>query len=375
MPNPADLVPPLLSWFAANARDLPWRRTRDPYAIWVSEVMLQQTQVRTVVPYWERWLRELPTIETLARAPLDRVLKLWEGLGYYTRARNLQRAAQTIVRDYGGRFPRRFADVLALPGIGRYTAGAICSLAFNQPTPVLDGNVTRVLARVFGLRDDIRQPAVREHLWNLAGKLVSAAATWTKRGRVSRLRGRWAKRVASRPCGALNEALMELGAVVCTPRTPRCEACPLKRKCVARRDGLAAELPRKSPAGPTRFQRVLAFLCLRRGRTLVQQRPAGGVNAHLWELPNCAVTAEVSPLAAARELLGAGVLEVRHMMRVRHIITQSRIALEVYRVAFEPFARVPQSAGRWATPAALRRWAFAAAHRRILDRMAQGFSS
>lgn len=371
MPDPADLVPPLLSWFAANARDLPWRRTRDPYAIWVSEVMLQQTQVRTVVPYWERWLRELPTIEALARAPLDRVLKLWEGLGYYTRARNLQRAAQTIVRDHGGRIPRRFEDVLALPGIGRYTAGAICSLAFNQPTPVLDGNVMRVLARVFGLRDDIRQPAVREHLWNLAGELVNAAATRPKRGPAPRLRGQWARRVASRPCGALNEALMELGAVICTPKAPGCVVCPLTQKCVARRDGIAAELPCKSPTSSVRSQRVLAFLCVRRGRTLVRQRPAGGVNAHLWELPNCAATAKVSPLAAARELLGPGVLGVRHVLRVRHTITQSRIALEVYRVEFEPLARVPRTAGQWATRAALNRRAFAAAHRRILDRATQ----
>lgn len=371
MPDPADLVPPLLSWFAANARDLPWRRPRDPYAIWVSEVMLQQTQVRTVVPYWERWLRELPTIEALARAPLDRVLKLWEGLGYYTRARNLQRAAQTIVRDHGGQFPRRFADVLALPGIGRYTAGAICSLAFNQPTPVLDGNVMRVLTRVYGLRDDIRQPVVRERLWSLAGEFVNAAAKCAKSGPGPRLRGRWARRVTSRPCGALNEALMELGAVTCTPRSPRCDACPWERFCVARRDGLAAELPRKSPTGSVRSQRILAFLCVRRGRTLVRQRPAGGVNAHLWELPNCAVTAEVSPLAAARDLLGAGVIEVRHLMRVRHTITQSRIALEVYRVEFELFARVPRAAGQWATQMTLNRRAFAAAHRRILERATQ----
>ncbi len=375
MPKPAELVPPLLAWFAANARDLPWRRTRDPYAIWVSEVMLQQTQVRTVVPYWERWLRELPTVEALARAPLDRVFKLWEGLGYYTRARNLQRAAQVIVREHGGRFPRRFEDVLTLPGVGRYTAGAICSLAFNEPTPVLDGNVTRVLARVFGLRDDIRQPTVREHLWNLAGQLVNAVATRPKRGLAPRFRGRWARRVASRPCGALNEALMELGAAICTPRTPRCEECPVERNCVARRDGIAAELPRKNPAGSTRLQRVQAFLCMRRGRTLVRQRPASGVNAHLWELPNCAVTAEVSPLAAARELLGAGVLKVRHVMRVQHTITQSRIALDVYRIEFAPFARVPRAAGRWATRTALSRRAFAAAHRRILDHTTRGSSS
>ncbi len=372
VPKPAELVPPLLAWFAANARDLPWRRTRDPYAIWISEVMLQQTQVSTVVPYWERWLRELPTVEALARAPLARVLKLWEGLGYYTRARNLNRAAQTILREHDGRFPRRFADVLALPGIGRYTAGAVCSLAFNQPTPVLDGNVIRVLARVFGLRDDVRQAAVRERLWGLAGELVQAAAGWRERRRATRseLTGRGARGVAARPCGALNEALMELGAVVCTPRAPRCGACPLTRECVARRDGLIAELPRKGPAGPTRSRHVLAFLCVRRGRTLVRQRPTVGVNAELWELPGQPGAAAVPPLETARGLLGAGVREVRPFLTVRHAITRNRITLEVYRVEFAPAARVPRSVGRWATRVTLDRLAFAAAHRRILDRAA-----
>ena len=141
----------MLDWFAANARDLPWRRTRDPYAIWVSEIMLQQTQVKTVIPFWNRWLRELPTIEAAAKAPSEKIHKLWEGLGYYTRVRNLQKAAQVIVEKHGGKFPENFDDVLELPGIGRYTAGAICSIAFNQPTPILDGNVIRVLTRIFGI--------------------------------------------------------------------------------------------------------------------------------------------------------------------------------------------------------------------------------
>ena len=155
--NSKQLVPSLLAWFAQNARDLPWRRTRDPYAIWVSEIMLQQTQVKTVIPYWERWMRELPTIESLAKASPDKIHKLWEGLGYYTRVRNMQKAAQFIEQTHGGKFPQTFDDVLALPGIGRYTAGAICSIAFNQPTPILDGNVIRVLTRVFGIEENPRE--------------------------------------------------------------------------------------------------------------------------------------------------------------------------------------------------------------------------
>src|SRR5689334_2357725 len=167
-PTAAALVAPLLEWFLRSARDLPWRRTLDPYAIWISEIMLQQTQVKTVIPYWTRWMQELPDIQALARAPQERVLKLWEGLGYYRRARHLQNAARAITTTWSGRFPSRHADVLSLPGIGRYTAGAICSIAYNQPTPILDGNVIRVLSRHFGLAGDPREKANNERLWALA---------------------------------------------------------------------------------------------------------------------------------------------------------------------------------------------------------------
>src|SRR5258706_8999085 len=166
------LVPLLLDWFAANARNLPWRRTRDPYAIWVSEIMLQQTQVKTVIPFWNRWLRELPTIKAAAQAPSAKIHKLWEGLGYYTRVRNLQKAAQVIVEQHGGKFPENFDAVLALPGIGRYTAGAICSIAFNQPTPILDGNVIRVLTRISGIAENPKEKQTNARLWQLAKELV-----------------------------------------------------------------------------------------------------------------------------------------------------------------------------------------------------------
>ena len=169
------LVPALLHWFAQNARDLPWRRTRDPYAIWVSEIMLQQTQVKTVIPYWNCWMRELPTIAAVASTSPDKIHKLWEGLGYYTRARNLQKAAKQIMEKHGGTFPQNFDDVLALPGIGRYTAGAICSIAFNQPTPILDGNVIRVLTRIFGIGENPREKKTNAQLWQLAKKLVEHA--------------------------------------------------------------------------------------------------------------------------------------------------------------------------------------------------------
>src|SRR5437763_4103813 len=182
------LVPILLSWFAQNARSLPWRRTRDPYAIWISEIMLQQTQVKTVIPYWRRWMRELPTVQSLSHARRERVLKLWEGLGYYTRANNLQKAARTIVDRHGGRFPEKYDDLVALPGIGRYTAGAVLSIAFNQPAPVLDGNVIRVLTRLFGIAENPREKKTGATLWALAETLVREAATLSPAHEPSRLR-------------------------------------------------------------------------------------------------------------------------------------------------------------------------------------------
>ncbi|HUA67417.1 MAG TPA: A/G-specific adenine glycosylase, partial [Candidatus Saccharimonadales bacterium] len=200
------LVPLLLDWFSKNARDLPWRRTRDPYAIWISEIMLQQTQVKTVIPYWKRWRRELPTIKTVAGASADKIHKLWEGLGYYTRARNLQKAARQVITKHGGKFPENFDDILALPGIGRYTAGAICSIAFNQPMPILDGNVIRVLTRIFGIVENPKEKKTNARLWQLAEELVRRAVPSPPR------RGGNTTPYHS----FLNQSLMELGALVCT---------------------------------------------------------------------------------------------------------------------------------------------------------------
>src|SRR5258708_29613356 len=174
--NRKRIVRDLLAWFGDHARDLPWRRTCNPYAVWVSEIMLQQTQVKTVVPYWERWMKALPNIEALAKAKQEKLHKLWEGLGYYSQVRNMQAAAQQILKQHAGKFPEDFQWILALPGIGRYTAGAICSIAFNQPKPILDGNVIRVLTRLFGISGDPRQRNVNQRLWELSEQFVLAAA-------------------------------------------------------------------------------------------------------------------------------------------------------------------------------------------------------
>ncbi|MBU6402337.1 MAG: A/G-specific adenine glycosylase [Verrucomicrobia bacterium] len=365
MPALPAIVRSLLTWYARAARDLPWRRTRDPYAIWVSEVMLQQTQVKTVVPYWERWMRALPTLDALARAAPGRVLKLWEGLGYYTRARNLQRAAQVIRTRHGGRFPSSFAEVLALPGVGRYTAGAICSLAYNQPTPVLDGNVRRVLARVFGVEAGPTPRAADPRLWALAQDLVVCAAALAE--------------PAQRACADLNQALMELGATVCAPSDPRCPACPLRRGCVARRDGRTAELPGPGRRVPVTRRHFVAFVLQRRGRFWVRQRPEAVVNGGLWEFPNVEIPPGLrdgrrhGPAAEhlAKNRFGISGVEWQPFGRIQHTITRYRITLEVYRA--RSAGAVPPAAERhrWGALADLKRLAFASAHGKILCQLEQ----
>lgn len=373
LPAPRQIVPRLMAWFADHARDLPWRRTRDPYAIWVSEIMLQQTRVETVIPYWERWLRALPDILTLARAKPAQLHKLWEGLGYYTRVRNLQRAARHIVEHHDGVFPRDFEAILALPGIGRYTAGAIASIAFNQPAPILDGNVIRVLTRLHGIASDPREKQTNTRLWQLAEELVTQAS----RIRSSKPEIRNAKRATLLPCSALNQSLMELGALICTPRAPDCPACPLAKVCVARRTNQVEQLPYRPGRPAPTARRFVVFVLGHEGRFLVQQRPPGAVNAHLWEFPNLEVSADADPNDAARQwwqAFGAAGREADHfdssgpirltpLVTIQHAITRFRIRAEAYRVSFTG----PPPSGCWRTPAQLRRLAFTAAHRRIAD--------
>ncbi|MCX6904829.1 MAG: A/G-specific adenine glycosylase [Verrucomicrobia bacterium] len=382
-----NIVRALLDWFARHARDLPWRRTRDPYAIWISEVMLQQTQVKTVIPYWERWMRELPDVHSLAQAGSARILKLWEGLGYYRRARHLQQAAQVIVSRHGGVFPQSFDDVLALPGIGRYTAGAICSIAFNQPVPILDGNVVRVLTRLFGLQENTEDNKTKTKLWKLAEELVKTAyqlqrdpESVSEKSNLSRSRRKEAQTclenvpaqrsqslLTSAPtrlqtgsaatlqrgpspafsgpsslgglCSALNQSLMELGATICTPRLARCEACPLGARCVARRKGLQELLPRLERKMETSQRRFVALVVRRRGRFLVRHRPEGVVNAGLWEFPNWEVQGLTEAAAMpelARRRLGLEVTSMQALCVIKHSITRYRITVDVYQGLFAP---------------------------------------
>jgi A/G-specific adenine glycosylase len=272
-----DLAALILEHYRRHARDFPWRRTRDPYAIWICEVMAQQTRLETVLPYWQRWLARFPTPAALAAAPLDDVLAHWAGLGYYARARALHAAAAVIVAEHGGRFPAEPAAIAALPGVGPYTAGAVGSIAFGQRVPVVDGNVTRVLARLHAL-DDTTSPAGKRRLWELAAAAVPARAP-----------------------GDFNQGLMDLGATLCTPRAPRCPECPVAALCCARAEGRQAELPRARVRPTARAHTVDVAWIVDRGRCLIARRRPGGLYGGLWELPETAalgVEATGAPLCS-----------------------------------------------------------------------------
>ena len=313
----------LLPWYRRHARVLPWRESRDAYRVWVSEIMLQQTQVATVQGYYERFLSRFPTVHALARAPLDRVLAAWSGLGYYRRARHLHEAAGIVVREHAGRVPSEPGTFAALPGVGRYTVGAVLSIGFGAPLPVLDGNVARVLSRLAARPWSIRRPADARALWALAEQLLDRRSP-----------GDW------------NQALMELGAIVCTPRAPRCEACPVRRFCRAAALGRQEEFPAKAPRRATvRLRRAVA-LVERRGKVLLVRR-SGELLDGLWEPPGVdLVGREPAARLLARALARLGIRGALHATaaRVRHTITHRTIEAEVWRC--EPGPPLPRAGAR-----------------------------
>lgn len=303
----------LLRWFRRCARDLPWRRTRDPYAVWLSEIMLQQTQVATVEGYFARFLARFPTIGALARADEQDVLRLWEGLGYYRRARQLHRAARIVVSEHGGQFPRDMESVRRLPGIGRYTAGAILSIAFDRREPILEANTQRLLSRLAAYRGDPSSGEGQRLLWQLAELLLPHRHT-----------------------GQFNQALMELGSQVCTPRAPRCGECPVAILCEARRLGLQGDIPRPKRRTPSTALREAAVLVRHRGRVLLVRCPEGGRWAGLWDFPRVALESE-EPQRRMHELAekvcrltGAAVEPGELLHTIRHGVTRYRITLECY---------------------------------------------
>lgn len=313
----------LLFWYRANKRDLPWRRRSNPYYTWVSEIMLQQTRVETVKPYFERFVNQFPTIGVLADAPEEEVLKAWEGLGYYSRARNLQAAAREVKELYGGQVPNDKGKVSALKGVGPYTSGAIMSIAFNQPEPAVDGNVMRVLSRYFRLHDDVAKPSTRRHMENLAQGLIPDG------------------------CAAeFNQGLMELGALICMPKSPACSLCPVMEYCAGHKAGEERVLPVKTKSKPPkpelRYAALIEGSGEHAGKVLVRRRPDMGLLAKMWELPHILVPEQVgiieindveSQAILHHALLGEGidVIPVEHCFDAEHTFSHIHWQMRAYR--------------------------------------------
>ena len=314
--------PLLLDWYDANRRVLPFRGTRDPYAVWISEIMLQQTRTDTVSGYYTRFMNRFPNIAALAQADEQEVLKYWEGLGYYSRARNLHKAAQIMQREYGGRFPTTYEGVRALPGVGDYTAAAVASIAYRLPYPAIDGNLTRVLARVHGVREDVDRPAVKR-----------------------RIRGLGEAQIDRERPGDWNQALMDLGATICVPDTPDCARCPLQAQCDAYAQGDADQLPIRAAARPPVPVDVGVGLVIAEGRVLTIKRDAALLKG-LWTFLLCEGDSTPEGMARKLEALGMQANRIIPLGEARHVFTHRIWNMQLYRV---DLSAVPQRMiGQWA---------------------------
>jgi A/G-specific adenine glycosylase len=339
----------LLGWFDANKRNLPWRNVTDPYRIWISEAMLQQTQVSRVIGYYERFLARFPSLATLAAAEPSEVLKAWEGLGYYSRARLLHCAAQRVANEFGGELPNDFERLRALPGFGDYTAAAVASIAFGRPVAAIDANVTRVVARLHG-RD------VGDSLTNQKNVVAERAAALLHPSRA----------------GDFNQAMMELGAVVCTPRAPKCAACPVKTFCQAFALGEPSRWPLKKAKRPRPTVRAACIVVMQGEATLLVRRVDEKLLGNLWEPPGGALRDDESPEAGVRrifrEWFDASAASVQEIACVAHAFTHFKLRLHAFRC--QPAERLaPPSAGRWATPADIERLPLTRAARKVLGMM------
>ncbi len=354
-PRPVSEPPPilvlrqaLLGWYRQNGRDLPWRQTQDAYAIWISEIMLQQTQVQTVIPYYQRWLAALPTVKILAQAPLQDILKLWQGLGYYARARHIHAAAHIIVHDYQSQFPQEITQVMALPGIGQTTAGGILSAAFNQAQPILDGNVKRVLARLYA----IPTPANRslKQLWQLSAALLDPEFPRD-----------------------FNQALMDLGATVCLPKNPNCPACPWLNYCQAHQQQRVHELPMTPPSRPIPHKIIgVAVIWNQTQQVLIDRRLATGLLGGLWEFPGGKVEPdETIPACIQREIqeeIGIEIAVGAEFIRVDHAYSHFKVTLVVHHCQY--LAGEPQPLAceevRWVSLSELNEYPFPKANEKII---------
>lgn len=343
----------LLIWYRQHARRLPWREQVDPYRVWVSEIMLQQTRVETVIPYYHRWIERFPSLAALAGASEQEVLQAWEGLGYYSRARNLLRAARRVMAEHGGRLPSDPKALRRLPGIGRYTAGALASIAFGLDEPALDGNMRRVLARLNNLTLAARSPEGERLLWQMAQENLPAGQA-----------------------GDYNQALMDLGALLCTPRSPDCERCPLNDLCQARALGVQEERPVLSPRPALPHHTVTAAVIRRDGKVLVARRPSGGLLGGLWEFPGGKLEAEEELGDGLRreicEELGVEVIVGAPLGVYHHSYTHFRITLHAFECRLAAGEPCPLEASelRWAAPAELASFPMGKIDRRIAGSLA-----
>jgi A/G-specific adenine glycosylase len=342
------LVRRLIPWFHRHRRDLPWRNNRDPYRIWVSEVMLQQTQVATVIPYFERFLNAFPTIGHLAAAEEPAVLRHWEGLGYYRRARDLHRAARVLTADHNGQFPDDPAVLAELPGLGRYTCNAILSQAFERRVPILEANSQRLLSRLFGRTEDPRRGPARRWLWQAAEDILPR-----------------------KNIGTFNQALMELGALICTPTAPRCGECPLAERCIARQLGQQEAIPPRAPQPAILRIREVAVVPRRGDKMLLVQRPAVGRWANLWEFPHGPLDDGESHEDAALRLLcdlaGVQAKLGAELLTIRHAVTRYQIALTCFEAEYSAgeFRSSFYVEGRWLSPAEIPAYPVSSPQRRL----------
>jgi A/G-specific adenine glycosylase len=363
----------LIRWFHQHGRDLPWRRSRDAYRVWISEIMLQQTTVAAVVPYYERFLARFPDVQALARASEHDVLRLWEGLGYYSRARNLRRAAQQIVTEWNGVIPHDLADLIRLPGIGRYTAGAIASMAYDRPAPIVEANTLRVYARLLAYSGDVHSTTGRNVIWSFAERAVPR-----------------------RSAGAFNQALMDLGATICTPVTPTCERCPVRSCCRAFRDGVVQAIPRPRARPQTTFVEEAMVAVRRDGRYLLRKSPSGERWAGLWEFlriglgedshgsdgngsrpkskfasRSLSTTTQRRLEQAVAERCGLTVDSQPVAFEFHHTVTRFRIRLLCVIAEHSGGASKLPATFHWATPAQFGRFALSMPARKFAQRLAE----
>lgn len=348
LPFPAGAVAErLLEWYGREGRELPWRQTRDPYRIWLSEIMLQQTTVAAVIGYYQRFLQNFPTVEHLAAAPQETVIDLWAGLGYYARARNLHAAAKMVVEDFDGAFPQSVDQLQQLPGVGRSTAGAIAALAFEQRAAILDGNVRRILCRLFALQQPPRSSAAEKQLWYWAEQLTPTQQVHD-----------------------YTQAIMDLGATVCVPRQPLCQSCPLRKICQARALGLEQQLPLKQKSKPVPTRREAALLLERDGSYLVRRRPASGLLGGLWEFPTISVGDDESAAERVKLLLQDFAVsgELQPLGVIHHVYSHFRLELQLFRLSISEL-RVAESGNNWYSFMELKELALHGAHKKAVGKI------